>query len=295
MVRLGTRGSLLARTQSTHVADALYAATGLRAELVIIRSEGEDHQVPISAPSRPGIFVATLRDALLAGEVDLVVHSFKDLPSAPMPGLVIPAIPTRRSPADVLVTPTGGSLADLAVGARVGTSSPRRAAALLRARPDLVIVPIRGNVDTRVAAVTAGTVDAVVLAQAGLERLGHLTDQMTPIPTSILLPAPAQGALAVECRAVDPLADQLARLDDAHARIEVTAERAVLTGVAAACTTAVGALARWSSGVLTLAAELSDHRGVAFVRRDSARHLADVHDLAGAAALGDAVARDLLA
>ena len=121
MVRLGTRGSLLARTQSTHVADALYAATGLRAELVIIRSEGEDHQVPISAPSRPGIFVATLRDALLAGEVDLVVHSFKDLPSAPMPGLVIPAIPTRRSPADVLVTPTGGSLADLAVGARVGT------------------------------------------------------------------------------------------------------------------------------------------------------------------------------
>ena len=224
MVRLGTRGSLLARTQSTQVAEALYAATGQRAELVNIRSEGDDHRIPLHAPSRPGIFVATLRDALLAGKVDLVVHSFKDLPSAPMPGLAIPAIPARRSPADVLVTATGGGLADLAVGARVGTSSPRRAAALMRARPDLVIVPIRGNVDTRVAAVAAGTVDAVVLAQAGLERLGHLTDRMTPLPTRVMLPAPAQGALAVECRAADPLADHLAVLDDPRARLEVTAE-----------------------------------------------------------------------
>ena len=294
MVRLGTRGSLLARTQSTQVAEALYAATGLRAELVIIRSEGDDHRVPLHAPSRPGIFVATLRDALLAGEVDLVVHSFKDLPSAPMPGLVIPAIPARRSPADVLVTATGGGLADLAVGARVGTSSPRRAAALLRVRPDLTIVPIRGNVDTRVAAVAAGTVDAVVLAQAGLERLGHLTDRMTPLPTRVMLPAPAQGALAVECRAADPLADHLAVLDDPRARLEVTAERAVLTGVQATCTTAIGALARWESGVLTLRAELTEDGTRSHTHAEHSRTLADEHDLDGAAALGAQVAEWLL-
>ena len=187
----------------------------------------------------------------------------------------------------MLVTATGGGLADLAVGARVGTSSPRRAAALLRVRPDLTIVPIRGNVDTRVAAVAAGTVDAVVLAQAGLERLGHLT-------TRVMLPAPAQGALAVECRAADPLADHLAVLDDPRARLEVTAERAVLAGVEATCTTAIGALARWESGALTLRAELTEDGTRSHTHAEHSRTLADEHDLDGAAALGAQVAEWLL-
>jgi hydroxymethylbilane synthase len=149
MIRLGTRGSLLARTQSGLVADALAQLTGEPVELVVIRSEGDDTSIPLDAPSRPGAFVSALRDALLAGTVDVVVHSFKDLPSAPADGLVVAAIPERAPAADVLVS-RAGTLSELPAGARVGTSSPRRAAALARFRPDLAVVAIRGNVDTRI-------------------------------------------------------------------------------------------------------------------------------------------------
>lgn len=289
-LRLGTRGSLLARTQSQQVADALTAATGRPVELVIIRSEGDDVRIPLDAPSRPGAFVATLRDSLLAGEVDLVVHSFKDLPSAPMPGLVVAAIPPRADPRDALCATSGLTWGTLPPGARVGTSSPRRAAGLLRVRPDLEIVPIRGNVDTRLRKVAEGEVDAAVLAAAGLVRVGREAAITQWLDPATWLPAPAQGALAVETR-VGVLEAELASLDDLSTRLQVTAERAVLVGIEATCTTAVGALASWlAPGELELAAELSGHRGV-----DHARVVlrAPVTGLRDAERLGLAVAAAL--
>lgn len=295
MVRLGTRGSLLARTQSGHVAAALERAGGPASELVVIRSEGDDHTVPLDSPSRPGAFVATLRDALLAGQVDLVVHSYKDLPTAPVPGLVLAAVPTRSDPGDVLVTAGRVTLADLPAGATIGTSSPRRAKALLRMRPDATIVPIRGNIDTRVAMVERGDVDAVVLAAAGLSRLGRLADAGRLLDPRLLVPAPAQGALAVECRAGEDLVETLATLDDPVTRLAVTAERAVLAGVEAACTTAVGALATWSDGVLELVADLAGHRGVDYAHRYAAVAVPDPADLSAAEELGWEIARSLLA
>ena len=291
MIRLGTRGSRLARTQSGMVADAIAAALG-PVETVVIRSEGDDTRVALDSFVRPGAFVAALQDALLDGRIDVVVHSYKDLPSAQTPGLVVAAVPVRASARDVLVARDGLSLADLPVGATVGTSSPRRSAALLRARPDLAVVALRGNVDTRLRAVVEGRLDAVVLAEAGLERLGVLAEGVTHLDTDVMLPAPAQGALAVECRSDDPLAADLARLDDATTRVCVAAERAVLSEVEAACTTAVGALARIESGWLSLEAEISDHRGVLYARR-SDRVLVDGGTVA-ADELGRRVARTLL-
>ena len=292
MIRLGTLGSRLARTQSGFVADVIGAEVG-PVETIVIRSEGDDTRVPLDSFARPGAFVAALQDALLGGRVDVVVHSYKDLPSAPTPGLVVAAVPVRASVRDVLVTRDRLPLADLPVGATVGTSSPRRSAAVLRARPDLIVVPLRGNVDTRLRAVAEGRLDAIVLAEAGLERLGLLTADMAPIDAEVMLPAPAHGALAVECRADDPLAPDLARLDDQPSRLCVTAERAVLAEVEAACTTAVGALARIESGWLHLTAEISDHRGVSY-----AQHSDRIEIDGGTVAadeLGRRVARWLLA
>lgn len=265
-LRLGTRGSLLARTQSQLVADSITAATGRAVELVIVRTEGDDVSIPLDAPSRPGAFAAALRDALLDDRVDLAVHSFKDLPSAPLPGLSVAAIPSRADPRDALCSRDGLSLDALPRGARVGTSSPRRVAGLLRARSDLQIVPIRGNVDTRLRKVRNGDVDAVVLAAAGLQRLGREAAVTEFIDAGIVLPAPAQGALAVECRTGE-LGSQMAAIDDPATRLEVTAERSVLSGIGATCTTAVGALATWiGKDELKLTVEVSNHRGIVYSR-----------------------------
>ncbi len=291
MIRLGTRGSSLARTQSGLVADAIAAAVG-PVETIVIRSEGDNTRVALDSFTRPGAFVAALQDALLDGRVDVVVHSYKDLPSASTRGLVVAAVPVRASMLDVLVARDGLSLVDLPLGATVGTSSPRRSAALLRARPDLTVVPLRGNVDTRLRAVTEGRLDAIVLAQAGLERLGLFSTDMAPLDTDVMLPAPAQGALAVECRADDPLAAALACLDDEPTRLCVTAERAVLAEVEAACTTAVGALARIESGWMSLEAEISDHLGVLYARRSDRIEVAE--GTSAAEVLGRRVARSLL-
>lgn len=292
VLRLGTRGSPLATTQSQTIADALSAQTGRPVELVIIRAEGDDVRVPLHTPKRPGVFVATLRDALLDANVDLVVHSFKDLPSAPLPGAVVAAIPTRADPRDALCARDGLQLDELPAGARVGTSSPRRAAALLRARPDLEIVPIRGNVETRLGKVTNGEVSAAVLAAAGLTRLGHEAAITQWLDPQLMVPAPAQGALAVECR-TGTLEAALAGLDHLPTRLAVTAERAVLQGVAAACTTAVGAHAQWISPTeLLLVAELSDHQGIDYAR---VSHQARVTDPLEAEVLGVRVAEELLA
>ncbi len=291
-LRLGTRGSELATTQSGHVADAL-RALGDEVELVTIRSEGDVTSGSLLEAGGLGVFAAALRLALLDGEVDLVVHSLKDLPTAPVEGLTIAAIPERELPFDALCARDGLTFAELPPMARVGTGSPRRAAQLRRQRPDLTVVEIRGNVGTRLARVhgqgaTPGDLDAVVLARAGLARLGRF-DAATD--TLDLLPAPGQGALAVECRTVDVgVRAALSRLDDPETRTCVTAERAVLATLEAGCAAPVGAYARIANGYLEFTASVFNAEGSdeRTVRRSVALP-------ADAAALGHDVARELLA
>jgi hydroxymethylbilane synthase len=246
-LRLGTRGSALATTQSGHVAAALTEATGRGVELVHVVTRGDVDRSAIAQIGGTGVFVTALRDALLAGEVDLAVHSYKDLPTAAAPGLVIAAVPRREDPRDVLVARDGLSLGELPSGARVGTGSPRRAAQLRALGLGLDVVPVRGNVDTRIGLVRDGSLDAVVLARAGLARLGRLDEVTEAIDPLQVLPAPAQGALAVECREGD-LAEVLAVLDHADTRTAVDAERSLLATLEAGCTAPVGALAEVVEG-----------------------------------------------
>jgi len=242
VIRIGTRGSLLATTQAGAIRDALNA-NGHKAELVIISTEGDRSQEPI-ADIGVGVFTAALREAIAAGEVDMAVHSYKDLPTAHDERFVIAAIPPREDPRDALVARDGLVLGELPNGAIVGTSSPRRAAQLRALGLGLEIRPLRGNLDTRLNRVSSGDLDAIVVARAGLTRLGRLdavTETLEPVQ---MLPAPAQGALAVECRAGDSrLATLLAELDDADARAAVTAERALLAELEAGCSAPVGAIA----------------------------------------------------
>ncbi|MCW2501230.1 MAG: porphobilinogen deaminase, partial [Frankiales bacterium] len=198
-LRLGTRASALALTQSGHVADAL-RALGHDVELVHITTHGDTSSAAIAQLGGTGVFVTALRDALLAGEVDLAVHSYKDLPTAPADGLVIAAVPPRQDARDALVARDGLTLGELPTGARVGTGSPRRTAQLRALGMGLEVVPVRGNVDTRIGRVAPGDLDAVVLARAGLARLGRLDEVTETLDPLQVLPAPAQGALAVECR-----------------------------------------------------------------------------------------------
>ncbi len=267
-LKLGTRGSELARTQSGHVADALRAA-GHDVELVTIRSEGDVTTGSLLDAGGLGLFAAALRVALLAGQVDLVVHSLKDLPTAPVPGLTVAAIPPRAPLADALCARDGLTLAELPPGAKVGTGSPRRAAQVRALRPDLGVVEIRGNVGTRLARTLGpdADLDAVVLAAAGLERLGR-DDAITELLA--LLPAPGQGALAVECRSEDAaVLAALAPLDDPDTRAAVEAERAVLARLGAGCAAPVGASASLDDGVLRLRAAVFSADGTAAVRAES--------------------------
>ena len=248
-LRLGTRGSALALAQSGHVAAAVTERTGRDVELVRITTKGDTSSAAISQLGGTGVFVTALRDALSAGEVDLAVHSYKDLPTAEAPGLVIAAVPPRQDPRDVLVARDGLTLGELPSGARVGTGSPRRTAQLNALGLGLVVVPIRGNVDTRIGFVTEGELDAVVLARAGLARLERLTEVTEAIDPLQVLPAPAQGALAVECRSDDvATAELLAVLEHDDTRTAVTAERALLAALEAGCTAPVGALADVAEG-----------------------------------------------
>jgi hydroxymethylbilane synthase len=241
-LRLGTRASQLALTQSQQVADALTAASGAAVELVHVSTYGDRSTEAIAQLGGTGVFVSALRDALHAGTVDLAVHSFKDLPTAPAPGLTVAAVPRREDPRDVLVARDGLTLGELPPGSRIGTGAPRRMAQLRALGLGLEVVPIRGNVDTRMGRVTSGDLDAVVLARAGLARLGRMsavTEVLDPIQ---VLPAPAQGALAVECRSDDTrVLALLAALDDPAARACVAAERAVLTALEAGCSAPVAA------------------------------------------------------
>ena len=286
-LKLGTRGSRLALTQSGQVAEALMAAGGggaaaaagkasegsggLGIDLVTVRTDGDGDRTPLRQLGGVGVFAARLRHALLDGEVDLVVHSFKDLPTQPVEGLEVICVPPREDPRDALCARDSLTLADLPEGARVGTGSPRRAAQLLAARPDLEVVDLRGNVPTRLARVrglevvgvgtdepvapsradAAGDLDAVVLALSGLRRLGleHCASEVLDLET--MLPAPAQGALAVETRTGEDsaeLARAVAALDDEPTRLAVTAERALMARLGAGCAAPVGAWAHLRGG-----------------------------------------------
>lgn len=248
-LRLGTRGSALALAQSGDVADTIRKELGVEVELVTIATEGDRNPAAIAQIGGTGVFVTALRDALLRGDVDLAVHSYKDLPTAEAPGLTIAGVPLREDPRDVLVARDGLTLGELPAGARIGTGSPRRAAQLRGLGLGHEVVAIRGNVDTRIGKVRAGELDAVVLARAGLARLGRLDDATEVLDPIQVLPAPAQGALALECRSDDAgLVDLLARLDDPDTRAAVDAERALLSALEAGCTAPVGALAQVAEG-----------------------------------------------
>ncbi len=251
-IRVGTRASLLARTQTRLVIDAFTGSNpDVPVETVLVSTEGDRSARPLEQIGGTGVFVSALREALLAGDIDVAVHSFKDLPTAPAPGIVLAAVPLREDPRDALCARDGMTLLELPSGARVGTGSPRRTAQLLALDLGLELVPIRGNVDTRLAKVGIGEgqLDAVVLAVAGLHRLRRqdvITELLDPIQ---VLPAAAQGALAVECRESDEDARMLlAPLDDHATRAAVAAERSLLTALEAGCTAPVGALAEVTEG-----------------------------------------------
>jgi hydroxymethylbilane synthase len=242
-IRIGTRGSALALAQTGTIAAQLEAA-GVTVEVVTVVTPGDTSSAPI-AEIGVGVFTSALRDALADGTVDVAVHSYKDLPTAPDPRLSLAAVPPRQDPRDALVARDSLTLGELPPGSRVGTGSPRRAAQIQALGLGLEIVPIRGNVDTRVRKVQDGEIDAVVLARAGLARLGKLdviTEVLDPIQ---VLPAPAQGALAVECRVDDVDTEHLLQsiVDDTATRAAVAAERALLAALEAGCQAPVGALA----------------------------------------------------
>lgn len=268
-IRLGTRRSALAMTQSGHVARALEEVSGRRVELVQIVSEGDTNRGSLSQLGGTGVFATRLREALAAGECDLLVHSLKDLPTAQPDGLVIAATPVRADARDVILTRDGVPLEELPAGALVGTGSPRRIAQVLRANPALGLHDLRGNVDSRMRRVIDGDLAAIVLAAAGLDRLGagaggvgaelrYERRDLGVWPT-----AAGQGALAVETRA-DAGEDLLAairRLDDVPTRLAVTAERAVLAGIEAGCHAPVGVHARWEGDGLHVRAAVYGRRG----------------------------------
>lgn len=316
-VRIGTRASKLALTQSQQAADQLAAVGGFPVALVHIKTEGDVRTGSLSQMGGTGVFVAALRDALLANKCDVAVHSLKDLPTGAAPGLTIAATPKRVDVRDALCARDGLKLADLPEGAKVGTGSPRRAAQLRAARPDLDVVDIRGNVDTRLGRVPGlsgnaedapGDLDAVVLAAAGLERIGRLDVVTQFFETDVMLPAPGQGSLAIECRTADApgrtglaetsegaqnaLAQALAALNDEDTRLAVTAERAVLARLEAGCAAPVGAYAYRKGSMLYLEAVVCAVDGSKTVREKKATDgLTEV----GATLLGIEVAELLLA
>ncbi|MEV0698891.1 hydroxymethylbilane synthase [Saccharopolyspora sp. NPDC050389] len=242
-LRIGTRGSALAMAQSSKVAEELEKA-GYPTQLVTVKTPGDLSMAPI-AEIGVGVFTSALREALAAGEVDVAVHSYKDLPTEPDPRLSLAVVPVREDPRDALVARDGLTLGELPPGSVVGTGSPRRASQLRALGLGLEVRSIRGNVDTRLRKVTDGELDAVVLARAGLARVGRLaviTETLDPLQ---MLPAPAQGALAVECRVDDVDTEHLLQsvLDDQASRAAVAAERAMLAALEAGCSAPVGALA----------------------------------------------------
>ncbi|MCX5141021.1 MULTISPECIES: hydroxymethylbilane synthase [unclassified Streptomyces] len=302
-LRLGTRRSKLAMAQSGLVADAVSEVTGRAVELVEITTYGDTSKEHLTQIGGTGVFVAALREALLRGEVDFAVHSLKDLPTAQPEGLVLAAVPVREDPRDALVARDGLTFEQLPPGARIGTGSPRRMAQLnAYARShglDIETVPIRGNVDTRIGFVRSGELDAVVLAAAGLSRLGRSGEVTDFLSVDTVLPAPGQGALAIECAATSAdLAAALAELDDPYTRAAVTAERALLAALEAGCSAPVGALADLLAdgqavNELRLRGVVGSTDGSSLVQLSTTGPVPTSHD--DAAALGRELAADMLA
>ena len=257
-LRLGSRKSPMAITQSRQVADMITERTGRLVEIVGVTTLGDVSRAQLTQIGGTGVFVGALREALLAGEVDLAVHSLKDLPAAPAAGIALAAVPPRDDPRDALIARDGVKLADLPAGASIGTGSLRRAAQLLALRPDVRCVPIRGNAGTRLQKVTDGELDAVVLACAGLTRIGSAGAITQVLEPDEMLPAPGQGSLAVECRDGDlALAGLLAAISDAPSMAAALAERGLLQGLAAGCSAPVGGYAAGTGPLLMRAVVLS--------------------------------------
>lgn len=311
-LRIGTRGSKLARWQAVWVGQRL-ASLGVAVEIREIATQGDAEQiVPVASIGSPGVFTKEIQRALLVGEIDVAVHSLKDLPTEPVEGLFIAAVPERESAADVIIVASGEgrvarkdsevtvgrqspvpspqSLSLLPVGARVGTGSLRRRAQLLHVRPDLRMLDVRGNVDTRLRKLDEGEFDALVLAEAGLRRLGLVDRIAEPLPFSVMLPAVGQGALAIECRLGDAKPQAaLGALDHFETRAGVTAERAMLAHLRGGCLAPVGAWGRVEGGLLHLSAVVLSADGV---ERIDARDEATPEE---AEVLGRRVAESLLA
>jgi hydroxymethylbilane synthase len=255
-LRIGTRGSLLAKWQAESVRKQLFALAGVEAEIIIIKTAGDKMlQVPLTQIGGKGIFIKELEDALLDESIDLAVHSVKDIPTEVPRGLSFPAVCRRDDIRDCLISPTGSTLENLRPGARVGTSSLRRRAQLLRLRPDLDIRELRGNVDTRLRKVGDGEYDAIVLAKAGLDRLGLSQRISETFAPEVFMPAVGQGAIAVETRLSDnETGDLLSKLDDPETRAAIITERALLAALQGGCQVPIGAWARIERGEMVLEA-----------------------------------------
>lgn len=282
-LRIGTRGSVLAKWQAEYVRKQLFATAGVEAEIVIVKTSG-DKQQSLSLPQigGKGVFIKELEEALLEETIDLAVHSVKDVPTDTPSRLMFPAVCKRADVRDCLVAARGGTLASLRQGARVGTGSLRRQAQLRHIRLDLDVRDLRGNVDTRLRKVESGEYDAVMLSKAGLDRLGwseRITETMSP---ENFLPAVGQGAIAVECRLRDSEAGEMAAgLDDAETRTAIIAERALLSAVHGGCQVPLGAWARIERGELVMEACVCSVDGTQYVRQKASAAPEQAAELGG--------------
>jgi hydroxymethylbilane synthase len=302
-LRIGTRGSQLAKWQAEYVRKQIFQAYGVEGEIVIIKTSGDKlQQLPLTQIGGKGIFIKELEDALLDQSVDIAVHSVKDIPTDIPSGLAFPAVCRREDVRDCLVSGNGATLANLRRGARIGTGSLRRQAQLRHIRPDLDVRDLRGNVDTRLRKVESGEYDAVMLAKAGLDRLGcshRISETLSP---DVCMPAVGQGAIAVECRANDTEAAQaLEKLDHAETRTAIMSERALLSALQGGCQVPLGAWARIERGELILEACVCSVEGVQYIKqratappeqaRELGEHMARLLIEAGAQSILEEVSR----
>ena len=289
-LRIGTRGSMLAKWQAESVRKQLFAATGVDAEIVIIKTAGDKLQLaPLTKIGGKGIFIKELEEALLDESIDLAVHSVKDIPTDTPTRLCFPAVCRRADVRDCLVSANGVSLANLRQGARVGTGSLRRQAQLLHIRPDLDFRDLRGNVDTRLRKVDSGEYEAILLAKAGLDRLGLSQRIAETLSPEVCLPAVGQGAIAVEARLKDAeVASMVGALDDAETRTAIIAERALLAAMQGGCQVPLGAWARMERGELIMEAVVCSVDGVQYIKERATGATEN------AAQVGEQLARQLL-
>jgi hydroxymethylbilane synthase len=289
-LRIGTRGSLLAKWQAENVRKQLFALAGVDAEIIIIKTAGDKLQAaPLTEIGGKGIFIKELEEALLDESIDLAVHSVKDIPTDTPSRLCFPAVCKRADVRDCLVSANGVTLANLRQGARIGTGSLRRQAQLLHVRPDLDFRDLRGNVDTRLRKVDSGEYEAILLAKAGLDRLGLSQRIAETLATDVCMPAVGQGAIAVETRLKDAeIADVVGKLDDLETRTAIIAERALLAALQGGCQVPLGAWARMERGELVMEACVCSVDGVRYIK-ERASGAAE-----NAAALGETLARQLM-